>query len=257
MRTLSHSVGQSQGEVAGERNNPRPAFPLVRGCSSMVGDTGFEPVTSSVSRVSSCPLPFEEVRLSTSHSPTVPRRAPRSVFVVTHLVTHLAAQLGVRRARGAGEPGRPVDPHLRQRRQRGGRARGRLPEGDTGHDVCRVLRARPRVTRGAVPALRQRDAPADVDQHQGLHADLGAPDQASSTSMAKSHHQPIIDAVRTGDVDRARACLRLTWRPQPTSGARRPRRPDGGGALRRLPLQSAPCVDHGPSCAAPRFPLSG
>ena len=25
--------------------------------------------------------------------------------------------------------------------------------------------------------------------------------------MAKSHHQPIIDAVRTGDVDRARAVL--------------------------------------------------
>lgn len=36
---------------------------------------------------------------------------------------------------------------------------------------------------------------------------LAAPDQASSSLMAKSHHQPIIDAMRTGDVDRARAVL--------------------------------------------------
>lgn len=36
---------------------------------------------------------------------------------------------------------------------------------------------------------------------------LAAPDQASSTLMAKSHHQPIIDAMRTGKVDRARAVL--------------------------------------------------
>lgn len=36
---------------------------------------------------------------------------------------------------------------------------------------------------------------------------LATPDQASTGLMAKSHHQPIIDAMRTGDVDRARAVL--------------------------------------------------
>ena len=34
-----------------------------------------------------------------------------------------------------------------------------------------------------------------------------APDDASSSLMTKGHHQPIIDAMRTGDVDRARAVL--------------------------------------------------
>jgi hypothetical protein len=32
------------------QNGPRLAFPLVRGRIVLVGDTGFEPVTSSVSR---------------------------------------------------------------------------------------------------------------------------------------------------------------------------------------------------------------
>ncbi|WP_461004770.1 GntR family transcriptional regulator [Terrabacter terrigena] len=36
---------------------------------------------------------------------------------------------------------------------------------------------------------------------------LTAPDQASGSLMAKSHHQPIIDVMRTGDANRARAVL--------------------------------------------------
>ena len=36
---------------------------------------------------------------------------------------------------------------------------------------------------------------------------LAAPDETSDSLMAKSHHQPIIDAMRTGDTDRARAVM--------------------------------------------------
>ena len=36
---------------------------------------------------------------------------------------------------------------------------------------------------------------------------MAAPNDASSSLMAKSHHQPIIDAMRTGDAERARTVL--------------------------------------------------
>jgi DNA-binding GntR family transcriptional regulator len=36
---------------------------------------------------------------------------------------------------------------------------------------------------------------------------LAAPDQGSSSLMSKSHHQPIIDAMRTGDPEKARGVL--------------------------------------------------
>ena len=79
------------------QNSPRPAFPHVRGCFVLVGDTGFEPVTSSVSTTFTPSLAVRRVRLSTNHSPAVPRCPPESAPVVTHLVTHSPADLDARR----------------------------------------------------------------------------------------------------------------------------------------------------------------
>ena len=216
-RLLSQATSQADARRSTQRDSPCPAFPLVRGCLSMVGDTGFEPVTSSVS--TSFELSVNLRRGPSEHEP-LPHGPPT------------CAQIRTRCHSMSRSPGRPVQGQPRHRP--GGNAHA----------------AQQRAVRG----VRTQQPPLP-SAHRA--PDRGVLDAWSGPPAAKGHHQPIIDAMRTGDVDRARACLRLTWRPQPTSGARRPRRPDGGGALRRLPLQSAPCVDHGPSCAAPRFPLSG
>jgi hypothetical protein len=72
------------------RVRQRPPTVLVRGLSWMVGDTGIEPVTSSVSRQSRARLTGSITR-STGASPSadVHRRLYRCIAIVTHFVTHL------------------------------------------------------------------------------------------------------------------------------------------------------------------------
>ena len=55
---------------------------------------------------------------------------------------------------------------------------------------------------------------------------LAAPNEASSSLMAKSHHQPIIDAMRSGDSERARTVLSAHMATAATR-----LRPHNGGSL--------------------------
>ena len=55
---------------------------------------------------------------------------------------------------------------------------------------------------------------------------LAAPNEASSSLMAKSHHQPIIDAMRSGDAERARTVLSAHMATAATK-----LRPQHGGSL--------------------------
>ncbi len=55
---------------------------------------------------------------------------------------------------------------------------------------------------------------------------LAAPNEASSSLMAKSHHQPIIDAMRSGDAERARTVLSAHMATAATR-----LRPHNGGSL--------------------------
>lgn len=101
---LSHSKPRKRSDftdIGGHDNSPRPALPRVRGCSLMVGDTGFEPMTSSVSSI---PRPSVDVRGRQAEHDPVPQGPPKSVR------THLRCQ-AVSQARASGaEPRLEVGP---------------------------------------------------------------------------------------------------------------------------------------------------
>ena len=76
--SVSHSAARKRSTSASpltRQNSPRSALPLVRGSISMVGDTGFEPVTSSVSSI---PAPCMDVLGRPDEHAPVPQRPSTS-----------------------------------------------------------------------------------------------------------------------------------------------------------------------------------
>lgn len=89
---LSQAASQEPATWLTTARQPPTRVPQVRAYSSMVGDTGFEPVTSFVSSI---PRPFVDVRGRQAERDPVPQNPPKSVR------THLRCQ-AVSQARASG-----------------------------------------------------------------------------------------------------------------------------------------------------------